>query len=142
MKQRIFIDMDNTLCDYKAKYQQIQKNEPHLTHPQSKEGFYLDLTPLPGSINAYRKLEQYHEVYILTAPSYMNPRCYMEKRIWVEHFFDVETTKNLILCRRKGLLKGDFLIDDHPYPEFEGKQLIFGTPEFKNWEKVLAYFKI
>lgn len=132
--------MDNTLCDYKAKYQQIQREEPDRPYPQSKEGFYLDLKPLPGAIDAYRLLEQDHEVYILTAPSYMNPRCYMEKRIWVEQFLDIETTKNLILCRRKGLLKGDYLIDDHPYPEFEGEQLVFGSSDYKTWEDVLAFF--
>ena len=142
MKERIFIDMDNTLCDYKGKYQQIQQDEPQLTYPQSKEGFYLDLTPLPGAIEAYRTLEQHFEVYILTAPSYMNPRCYSEKRIWVEQFFDIETTKNLILCRRKGLLRGEYLIDDHPYPEFKGKQLVFGSDEFEDWDKVLTFFKL
>ena len=142
MKERIYIDMDNTLCDYKSKYQQIQRDEPKLDYPQSKAGFYLDLNPLPGAIDAFRILEQHYEVYILTAPSYMNPRCYTEKRIWVEHYFDIETTKNLILCRRKGLLKGNYLIDDHPYPEFEGKQLVFGSSDYKNWSDVLRYFNL
>ncbi len=140
IKKRVYIDMDNTLCDYAGKFQEmVAKSNVPLHYPQSQYGFFTSLKPLEGALEAYRKLEQDFEVYILTAPSYMNPLCYTEKRVWVEQYLGLETTKNMIICQRKGLLKGDFLIDDTAYPEFEGEQLLFGQTPFENWQKVLDY---
>lgn len=139
-KKRVFIDMDNTLCDYAGRYREIRESsEVHLPYPQSIYGFFTSLDPLPGALEAYRQLEEYFEVYILTAPSYYNPLCYTEKRVWVEQHLGLERTPHLIICQRKGLLKGDYLIDDHPYPEFEGEQLLYGQPPYENWQKVLDY---
>lgn len=140
MRKRIFIDMDNTLCDFNSKFLEMQaQSDVPLHYPQSQYGFFTSLAPLEGAIEAYKKLEEYYEVYILTAPSYYNPLCYTEKRVWVEEHLGLETTKNLIICRRKGLLKGDYLIDDHLYPEFEGEQVHFGQAPFETWQKVLDY---
>jgi 5'(3')-deoxyribonucleotidase len=137
MKQRIFIDMDNTLCDYTGRFSEMQAKSKHpLPYPQSQYGFFSSLEPLPGALETYRALEEQYEVYILTAPSYLNPLCYTEKRVWVEQHLGLETTRNLIICQRKGLLKGDFLIDDHLYPEFEGEQLHFGQAPYETWEAV------
>lgn len=140
MRKRIFIDMDNTLCDYSGKFSEMQAlADKPLYYPQSQYGFFASLEPLEGAIEAYKTLEEHYEVYILTAPSYHNPLCYTEKRVWVEQHLGLETTKNLIICKRKGLLKGDYLIDDHLYPEFEGEQLHFGWPPFETWQEVLEH---
>ena len=140
MKKRVYIDMDNTLCDYSARAKEMkEKSKYELVYPQSQYGFFSSLDPIEGALAAYKTLEQHFEVYILTAPSYLNPLCYTEKRVWVEQHLGLETTKNLIICKRKGLLKGDFLIDDYVYDEFEGEQLLFGQKPFENWTKVLDY---
>ena len=132
--------MDNTLCDYSGKVEEIRnKSSTPLSYPQSRYGFFTSLDPLPRAIEAYKKLENHFEVYILTAPSYKNPLCYTEKRVWVEQHLDLETTQNLIICKRKGLLKGDYLIDDFEYPEFEGQQIRIGQAPFKTWQNVLDY---
>lgn len=138
MKKRVFIDMDDTLCDYRAKFKEKIEASP-ISFPQSQYGFFTSLKPIEGAIEAYQELEKYFEVYILTAPSYMNPLCYTEKRVWVEQHLGLATTQNLIICQRKGLLKGDFLIDDKPYPEFEGEQLLFRHAPYENWAEVLKY---
>jgi 5'(3')-deoxyribonucleotidase len=139
-KKRVYIDMDNTLCDFSSKSEEMKAlSKRPLLYPQSQYGFFTSLEPLPGAIAGYRELEAHFEVYILTAPSYLNPLCYTEKRVWVEQHLGLETTKNLIICKRKGLLKGDFLIDDHLYPEFEGEQIQIGTAPFETWKEVLKY---
>lgn len=132
--------MDNTLCDYSKAHKEALENEPESIYPQSQYGFFSNLTPIDGAIAAYHKLGEKFEVYILTAPSFLNPLCYTEKRVWVEKHLGMAATPHLIICKRKGLLKGDFLIDDFSYPEFEGKQLLFGKAPFENWSKVLDYF--
>lgn len=136
--KRVFIDMDNTLCDYSGQFEKMRKLRPEILYPQSQYGFFANLEPLSGAIEAYKTLEEYYEVYILTAPSYKNPLCYTEKRVWVEKHLGLETTPNLIICQRKELLKGDYLIDDHLY-NFEGELIHFGTAKFPDWERVLQH---
>ena len=139
-KKRVYVDMDNTLCNFSSRSEEMkEKSKGTLRYPQSQYGFFTSLEPLPGAIDGYRALEAHFEVYILTAPSYRNPLCYTEKRVWVGEHLGEETTKNLIICKRKGLLKGDFLIDDHLYPEFEGEQIQIGTAPFETWKEVLDY---
>lgn len=139
-EKRIFIDMDNTLCDYSGRHKEWQEGgKVSIPYPQSQYGFFASLDPIPGAIESYRALEQRYEVYILTAPSYLNPLCYTEKRVWVEQHLGLATTPRLIICKRKGLLKGDYLIDDHAYPEFEGEQLLFGQTPFETWAEVCAH---
>ena len=52
-------------------------------------------------------------VHILSAPSVFNPLCYTEKRLWVENYPGFEFVHKLILATNKGLLEGDYLIDDY-----------------------------
>ncbi len=140
MKKRIYIDMDNTLCNYAHAHQKSLEKEPEIIYPQSQYGFFANLEPIKGAVEAFHILGQKFEVYILTAPSYLNPMCYTEKRVWVEKYLGAAATPYLIICKRKGLLKGDFLIDDIAYNEFEGTQILFGQTPFENWGKVLTYF--
>ena len=137
--KRIFIDMDDTLCQYSKRFKEKREERPEIEFPQSQYGFFANLEPMPRAIEAYHKLDNHFEVFILTAPSYKNPLCYTEKRVWVEKYLGFEICPNLIICQRKGLLKGDYLIDDHKYP-FEGQWLHFGSSEFPDWDSVLAYF--
>jgi 5'(3')-deoxyribonucleotidase len=138
-RKRIFIDMDDTLCQFSKRYAEKRKSHPEIAYPQSQYGFFANLEPIPGAIEAYKTLEKSYDVFILTAPSYLNPLCYTEKRVWVEKHLGLETTPNLIICQRKEFLMGDYLIDDHFYP-FEGKMMLFGSAEFSDWETVLKYF--
>lgn len=138
----LHIDMDNTICDYSNPFKYHRKLQPEIEFPQSKEGFFLKLEPLPGAIEAVNLLRNKFEVYILTAPSYKNPLCYTEKRLWIEKWFDLEFSKNLIICHNKALVKGDFLIDDIIHNGFEGEHIHYGTEKFPNWEKVLEYINI
>lgn len=140
-KKIIHIDQDDVLCDYKGGYIKGVLEDPMVKYPQSKEGFYLDLEPLPGAVEGVKFLQKHFEVYIATRPSYMNAHCYTEKRIWIEKYLGLETCKNLGLTPNKNLLIGDCLIDDVPWVGFKGKQILFGSDEYPNWESVINYFK-
>ena len=138
-RKRVYVDMDGVLCDYWKRFYELQ-NE-YIKLPQTTYGFYTSLEPIPGAIESFRWLEERYDVYILTRPSYQNPLCYTEKRVWVEKHFGLETTKKLIICWDKELLRGDYLIDDHDY-RFDGELIRFGTDEFRDWEKVKEYLKL
>jgi len=143
--QRIYIDMDGVLCDFKAAYLESKAAHPEIEFPQSVVGIFKSLTPIPGAINAVNELRTKAEVYILSAPSTRNPHSYSEKRIWVEEHFDYPFTKNLILCCHKHLLRGDFLIDDFGtgkgQDRFEGELIHFGSDRFPDWPAVTAYLR-
>jgi len=139
IKPIVYIDMDDTICDYTTHYKEMSQLNPDVKYPQSKEGFFLSLKPLQGAIEAVNKLREVFDVYILTSPSYKNPLCYTEKRIWIERHFDLDFCQKLIISPNKNILMGDYLIDDILWDKFKGEQIQFGKSPFENWDKVIKY---
>ncbi len=140
----VYVDMDDVLCQYSEAHATALDAKPDILFPQSVAGFYLNLQPIPGAIEAVKLLRERFDVHILTAPSSCNPLCYTEKRLWVERHFDFAMVEKLIISPNKGLLKGDVLIDDKAegrgQDRFEGLLLQFGTSVFPNWATVMAWF--
>ena len=122
---------------YKAK-------SPELVYPQSQYGFFLELEPLPGAIEAFLKLSALHDVWILTAPSIQNPMSYSEKNYWVRKYLGEEYVKKLIMCPNKSLLKGDYLIDDNEWTnwqgDFEGDLILIGSEEYPSLASTVDFF--
>jgi 5'(3')-deoxyribonucleotidase len=137
-KKILYIDMDDTLCDFTASYK--EKKTSKICHPQSQYGF-KNLKPIEGAIDAYNELDLIYDVWILSRPSVHNPLCYTEKRVWVEEHLGFERCRKLILSPNKALLKGDFLIDDYDHPGFEGELIKFGSKKYPDWYVVLDYLK-
>lgn len=142
-KPLIYIDMDDVMCEFTAAHNQSKFSSPEIEYPQSVPGFFLALKPVKDAIDIVNELREQFDVYILTAPSTRNPHCYSEKRIWIEEHFDYAFTKKLILSPNKGLLIGDYLIDDHTsgrgQESFQGRVLHFGSPEYPDWKTVRNY---
>lgn len=143
----IYIDMDGVLCDYPGAFKAAIDQNPNISFPQSQYGFFRNLAPLEGAIEAFHFLnsQSIFDVYILTAPSVKNPLCYTEKSEWVAHHLGSEMLNRLIISPNKGLSKGNYLIDDHEtgrgQEHFEGTLIHFGSIQFENWENVISYFK-
>lgn len=132
---RFLFDMDGVLCDYAKRFHELQSDT--IIHPQALYGFYASLEPIQGMIKLYNwLLSNGHQVNILTRPSYLNPLCYTEKRVWVEKYLGLEAAKNMIICWDKSLVKGDVLIDDHEHPGFEGELILYGSEKFPNSDYV------
>lgn len=137
----IYIDMDGVLADYDKAFAEVRSAQPEVNYPQSLPQFFENLEPIDGAIDAYFKLCQEHDVYILTAPSNRNPLSYTEKRLWIENHLGFEATERLIICSNKGLLKGDVLIDDNidgkGQENFEGQVLHFGSEQYYKWTNII-----
>lgn len=133
--------MDNTICDFKTAYLKAIEKNPGIQFPQSQYGFFTNLEPIEGAINAVNYLRKYYDVYILTRPSVMNPLCYTEKRIWIEKYFGLEFCDRLILCCNKSLLKGNYLIDDNIHVGFEGEHIHFGQDKFDTWQRIFEHLE-
>ena len=141
-KPVIYIDMDDTLCDYSGAFLLAIMKTDKILYPQSQLKFFENLEPIKGAVEAYNKLKEHYRVSILTAPSVRNPLSYMEKRLWVEKHLGLDECDTLNICKDKTALRGAYLIDDMPQvgkfnPEWE--QIYFRSPEFPDWESVLAY---
>lgn len=150
-RKRVYVDMDGVLCDYWKRFYELQNG--YIKLPQTTYGFYTSLEPIEGAIETYKWLEEHFDVWILTRPSYQNPLCYTEKRVWVEENLGIKAAQRTIICWNKGLLKGDYLIDDtlieklmEDDPDFElqttfeGEFMHFGT-DYKDWKSVKTTLK-
>lgn len=142
---RIYVDMDGVLCNYTKAFKERREIEPAQPFPQSQFGFWMDLKPIEGAINAINVLEEVFDVWILSKPSFDNLNSFSEKAYWVNKYFGPGMLRRLILCGNKSLLIGDYLIDDcvnAHQREFQGKFIHFGTEEFPNWTKVVKYLAV
>ena len=141
----LYIDMDDVLAAFRTGFYLHLHKYPNVLFPQGEVGFFKNLEPIYGAIDAVNQLRKNNifDVYILTAPSIRNPHSYTEKRIWVEKYFDYDFTDKLIICSNKALLKGDFLIDDNVngkgQENFNGAFIHFGSNVFPDWDSVLRY---
>lgn len=138
----VFVDMDDVLANYQKAHKEKQKKQPWNKYPQSEYDFFRNLEMIEGAKDGMNSLCSCPslDVWILTRPSVWNPLCYTEKRVWVEENLGMELCHKLIIAPDKAMLKGDFLIDDHPWDKFEGTQLLFGSDDFPDWETVIYYF--
>jgi len=136
----VYVDMDYTLRDYTTAYSRCRQEAQHVAFPQSLPGFFTGLAPMPGAVETYHWLHTRPEmeVFILTAPSFRNPR------LWVETYLGFEIVSRLIISPHKGLNKGDYLIDDNAEGKgqeyFEGELVQFGTERYPDWVEVKRYF--
>lgn len=137
--------MDDTLCEFKKSYIEYKDRYNDIPYPQSFPGFFVNLKPIEGAIEAYHWLSNHpiYTPYILTAPSIQNPLSYTEKRLWIENHLGMEAVRRLIISPNKGLNKGDYLIDDYTEGKgqetFEGEIIQFGSERFPSWDAVLSY---
>ncbi|MFY0606434.1 MAG: hypothetical protein JXR10_06960 [Cyclobacteriaceae bacterium] len=141
----IHVDMDDTIAKYSEAFKQSIMDTPGIKYPQSQYGFFSNLEPLEGALEGIKKLSDLgYDIYILSSPSPKNPLSYTEKRVWIEEHLGYEYVEKLILSMNKGLVKGDYLIDDwtegRGQENFERRLIQFGSGEFPDWEAVVNYF--
>ena len=80
----VYIDLDDTLCDFTGAYNKAIKENPGIKYPQSQYGFFANLEPIEGGVDVVKFMikSKKYTPYILTAPSVLNPFSYTEKRVF------------------------------------------------------------
>ena len=140
----LYIDMDNVLVDFKSAIKTIPADilQKYEGNPDNVPGIFSKLQPMPGAIEAFTKLAQKYDVYILSTAPWNNPSAWTDKVLWVQKYLGEVAYKRLILSHHKNLCKGDYIIDDrtlHGVDVFDGEHIHFGTERFPDWGSVLDY---
>lgn len=167
---RIAIDMDEVLADPISKFIKLYNRDygvpldlvldpgneiyHHVPEHVSKKwfeyinekGFFRDLPLIEGSVEALKKLQEKHEVYIVSAA--MEFRNSLEDKVdWLAEHFPFITWRNIMFCGDK-IVDVDVMIDDRAknFINFKGRKLLFTSPHnmlltdyerVDNWQQVL-----
>ena len=132
---RVLLDLDEVLADFAGSADTQRRNPPAMYEP----GFFLNLQPVPGALQAVQKLYQREnvELEVVSKPVANSPISYTEKAQWVAKWFPFLTDK-ITLTQDKANILGDILIDDTPY-DFDGLSILFRQGGGKEeWARVLG----
>ncbi|MHC5796479.1 5' nucleotidase, NT5C type [Lacisediminihabitans sp. FW035] len=134
-KKVLYIDLDNTLVDFQSGIDALDPDVAleYQGHLDDAPGIFGKMQPLPGAIDAFTRLADLFDIYILSTAPWDNPSAWQHKIEWVrEHLGSTAGSpgyKRLILSHHKHLNRGDYLVDDRPNngaSEFEGIWIQFG----------------
>lgn len=143
----VYIDMDNTLVDFEWGISQVDPETLQKYEFRIDEipGYFRNLPPLEGAIDAFHKISRKYETYILSTAPWQNPGAWRDKLIWVQEHLPKAAYKSLILSHNKQLNRGDYLIDDRKKngaEDFKGELILFGSDQFPDWTSVIEYLGI
>lgn len=111
-----------------------------------EEGFYRNMKPIEGALDAAKDLAKDHKVFICTSPMTSSQYCTAEKFQWVEYHLGKEWKNKTIITKDKTMIIGDYLIDDKP--EVAGAEepiwehIIFDWPwnqHIKNKKRIIKW---
>ena len=144
MKKVVFLDMDGVLADFSLSAgipRGVWVDDPPCMF---EPGFFKNLPIIPGAREAISKLLEIEslDLYIASKPSTRNPASASEKYEWIQQHFP-ELKKKMFLTCDKGLLRGDYLIDDLEKwgEDFQGDFLHFnGAQPEQEWDRLVNYF--
>ncbi|MDE1154685.1 MAG: 5'-3'-deoxyribonucleotidase [Acidobacteriaceae bacterium] len=149
----ICVDMDEVLADALGEHllRYNQEFDEHVTTedlhgrwlwdyvPQERIGaleryirsddFFSVLTVMPEAQRVLKSLQMHYDIYIATAAMEI-PSSFNAKFKWLEEHFPFIPPSHIVFCGDKGILRGDYLIDDNPRQlrRFHGEGLLYSAP--------------
>ena len=101
----------------------------HLERYIRSDDFFSSLSVFPHSQRVLERLQERYEVYIATAAMEV-PTSFTAKFEWLGQHFPFIRPSHIVFCGDKGILRGDFLIDDNPRQlrRFRGEGILYNAP--------------
>lgn len=105
------------------------EQRPYVSGMIHESGFFADLEPIEGALEAMEQLCRLHQVYIVSAATEF-PDSFQDKLRWLERYLPQIPTRRIIFCGEKSILDLDCLVDDTPshFEGFRGTGLLFDAP--------------
>ena len=137
-KKILYVDMDGVLVDFDSGLKQAEPDLLKIYKGQLDNipNLFSWMVPMPGAIEAFKALAEKYDTYILTTAPWKNETALQDKKDWLNKYFGELIKKKVIFSHHKELLIGDYLIDDRPVNGFQGKQFLFGSKEYPNWNAI------
>ena len=91
-KKRLYFDMDGVIVDFVSalKLQSEETLKEYEGRLDEIPGLFGQMNPMPGALEAVRKLNEKYDCYILSTAPWNNPSAWSDKVIWItEHLDDV-----------------------------------------------------
>jgi 5'(3')-deoxyribonucleotidase len=87
------------------------------------------LDVMPESQRVLERLQAHYDVFIATAAMEV-PSSFNAKFRWLAEHFPFIPSSHIVFCGDKGILRGDYLIDDNPRQlhRFGGEGILFTAP--------------
>jgi 5'(3')-deoxyribonucleotidase len=100
-----------------------------LSEYMMSEDFFAVLRVMPHAQRVLERLQHHYEVYIATAAMEV-PSSFNAKFHWLKQHFPFIPASHIVFCGNKGILNGDYLIDDNPRQLrlFRGEGVLFNSP--------------
>ena len=143
-KKRLYFDMDGVIVDFVSALE-LQSEEILKEYEGRLDeipGLFGQMKPMPGALEAVRKLNEKYDCYILSTAPWRNPSAWSDKVEWITKHLEDVFYKKMVITHCKHLCKGDYLIDDREKngaAEFEGELILFSSERFPNWDSVVEY---
>jgi 5'-nucleotidase len=136
--------MDGVLVNFQSGIDRLSNTEQdqYLDRYDEAPHIFALMDPMAGAIDAFQKLCECFDTYILTTSPWENPTALNDKLAWVKNYLGNLAYKRLISTHHKHLNIGDYLIDDRTANgagNFTGEHIHFGTSDFPDWETVTNY---
>ena len=130
--------MDGVLVDFDSGLKQAEPDLLKIYKGQLDNipNLFSWMVPMPGAIEAFKALAEKYDTYILTTAPWKNETALQDKKDWLNKYFGELIKKKVIFSHHKELLIGDYLIDDRPVNGFKGKQFLFGSKEYPDWNAI------
>jgi 5'(3')-deoxyribonucleotidase len=145
-KKIVFVDMDGVLVNFEKAFIEYHKtttgylSELYQNDPDLIPGIFREAEPIPGAIEAVKKLAHVYDICVATTSPWDMPYAAGDKMFWIQKYLGQEFYKSMTITHRKDLLHGDYLIDDRTANgagEFKGKLMQFGTEKYPDWDAIL-----
>ena len=93
------------------------------------DDFFARLDVMPHAQRVIARLQERYEVFIATAAMEV-PTSFTAKFEWLKEHFPFIRPSHIVFCGDKGILRGDYLIDDNPrqLKRFRGEGILFSSP--------------
>ena len=111
-KKRLYFDMDGVIVDFVSalEHQSEETLKEYEGRLDEIPGLFGQMRPMPGALEAVRKLNEKYDCYILSTAPWNNPSAWSDKVSWITKYLEDVFYKKMVITHCKHLCKGDYLI--------------------------------